>query len=215
MNIKEALQMGVPVLIIGKSGQGKSTSLRNFGEEEISLINVSKKPLPFQKKFTKTIETDDYNKIHQLLDKSSSNSIVIDDASYLITNMFMNKHSSLGGGNAVFQLYNNIGDEFWRIIEHIKSLPPQKVVYVIMHEERNDFGEVKPKTIGKMLDEKVCIEGMFTIVLRCIADKGRHFFRTQTDGMDVAKSPMGMFQDFEIDNDLKLVDGVIRQYWGI
>lgn len=207
--------MGIPVLIIGKSGQGKSTALRNFGEEEISLINVSKKPLPFQKKFKKTIETDDYNKIHQLLDKSSSNSIVIDDASYLITNMFMNKHSSAGAGNAVFVLYNNLGDEFWRLIEHIKSLPPQKIVYVIMHEDRSDFGEIKPKTIGKLLDDKVCIEGMFTVVLRCMADKGRHFFRTQTDGMDVAKSPFGMFEQFEIDNDLKLVDGVIRNYWGL
>ena len=127
----------------------------------------------------------------------------------------MNKHASAGGGNAVFQLYNNLGDEFWRLIEHIKELPQQKVVYVIMHEERSEFGEVKPKTIGKLLDDKVCIEGMFTIVLRCIADKGRHFFRTQTDGMDVAKTPMGMFQDFEIDNDLKLVDNVIREYWGI
>lgn len=207
--------MGIPVLIIGKSGQGKSTSLRNFGEDEISLINVSKKPLPFKKQFRKIINTDDYNKIHQLLDKSSSDSIVIDDASYLITNMFMNKHSTAGAGNAVFQLYNNLGDEFWRLIEHIKELPPQKVVYVIMHEERSEFGEVKPKTIGKLLDEKVCIEGMFTIVLRCIADKGRHFFRTQTDGMDVAKTPMGMFQDFEIDNNLKLVDNVIREYWGL
>ncbi len=207
--------MGVAVLIIGKSGQGKSTSLRNFGEEEISLINVSKKPLPFQKKFKKTIETDDYNKIHQLLDKSSSDSIVIDDASYLITNMFMNKHSTAGAGNAVFALYNNLGDEFWRLIEHIKALPPQKVVYVIMHEDRSDFGEIKPKTIGKLLDDKVCIEGMFTVVLRCMADKGRHFFRTQTDGMDVAKSPFGMFEHFEIDNDLKLVDNVIRNYWGL
>ena len=207
--------MGVAVLLIGKSGQGKSTSLRNFGEEEISLINVSKKPLPFQKKFKKTIETDDYNKIHQLLDKSSSDSIVIDDASYLITNMFMNKHSTAGAGNAVFALYNNLGDEFWRLIEHIKALPPQKVVYVIMHEDRSDFGEIKPKTIGKLLDDKVCIEGMFTVVLRCMADKGRHFFRTQTDGMDVAKSPFGMFEHFEIDNDLKLVDNVIRNYWGL
>ena len=207
--------MGIPVLVIGKSGQGKSTSLRNFGEDEISLINVSKKPLPFKKQFKKVINTDDYNKIHHLLDKSSSDSIVIDDASYLITNMFMHKHSSAGAGNAVFQLYNNLGDEFWRLIEHIKELPPQKVVYVIMHEERSEFGEVKPKTIGKLLDDKVCIEGMFTIVLRCIADKGRHFFRTQTDGMDVAKTPMGMFQDFEIDNDLKLVDNVIREYWGL
>lgn len=207
--------MGIPVLIIGKSGQGKSTSLRNFGEDEISLINVSKKPLPFKKKFNKTIETDDYEKIHKLLDKSSSNSIVIDDASYLITNMFMNKHSSAGAGNAVFQLYNKLGDEFWRLIEHIKDMSSEKIVYIIMHEERSEFGEVKPKTIGKLLDEKVCIEGMFTVVLRCISDRGRHFFRTQTDGMDVAKTPIGMFDDFEIDNDLKLVDKAIRAYWDI
>lgn len=207
--------MGIPVLIIGKSGQGKSTSLRNFGEDDIALINVSKKPLPFRKKFTSTRETDDYNKIHALLDKVTKDSIVIDDASYLITNQFMNKHSTAGAGNAVFALYNNIGDEFWRLIEHIKELPPQKIVYVIMHEERGDFGEIKPKTIGKLLDEKVCIEGMFTIVLRCLADKGRHFFRTQTDGMDVAKTPLDMFKDFEIDNDLKLVDQTIRAYWGL
>lgn len=84
-----------------------------------------------------------------------------------------------------------------------------------MHEERSEFGEIKPKTIGKLLDDKVCIEGMFTVVLRSMADKGRHFFRTQTDGMDVAKSPFGMFDQFEIDNDLKMVDQTIRVYWGI
>ena len=207
--------MGVPVLIIGKSGQGKSTSLINFEENEIALINVSKKPLPFRKKFKSTRDTDNYEEIKGLLSQTVKNSIVIDDASYLITNMFMNKHSSAGAGNAVFAMYNNLGDEFWRLIEHIKTLEPNKVVYVIMHEERSEFGEIKPKTIGKLLDEKVCIEGMFTIVLRCMADKGRHFFRTQTDGMDVAKSPYGMFEQYEIANDLKLVDQTIRAYWGI
>lgn len=207
--------MGIPVLIIGKSGQGKSTSLRNFEENEIALINVSKKPLPFRKKFNSTRDTDNYEEIKTLLTKTVKGSIVIDDASYLITNMFMNKHSSAGKGNAVFTLYNEIGDEFWRLIEHIKNLPPNKIVYVIMHEERSEFGEIKPKTIGKILDEKVCIEGMFTIVLRCLADKGRHFFRTNTDGMDVAKTPFGMFEHFEIDNDLKMVDQTIRAYWGI
>lgn len=207
--------MGIPVLIIGKSGQGKSTSLRNFEENEIALINVSKKPLPFRKKFKSTRDTDNYEEIKSLLAQTAKNSIVIDDASYLITNMFMNKHSSAGAGNAVFAMYNNLGDEFWRLIEHIKTLPPNKVVYVIMHEDRSEFGEIKPKTIGKLLDEKVCIEGMFTIVLRCMADKGRHFFRTQTDGMDVAKSPYGMFEQYEIDNDLKMVDQTIRAYWGI
>ena len=125
----------------------------------------------------------------------------------------MNKHSTAGVGNAVFALYNSIGDSFWQLIEHIKTLEEDKIVYIIMHEDRNEFGDIKPKTIGKLLDEKVCIEGMFTVVLRCVSENGRHYFRTQTDGSDVSKSPMEMFTKVEIDNDLKLVDKAVREYW--
>lgn len=205
--------MGIPVLVIGKSGSGKSTSLKNFEHDEIALINVSKKPLPFRGKFDSTAKTDDYNKIHELINKTIKKSIVIDDAGYLITNHFMKGHSSAGKGNGVFNLYNELGDKFWGLIEHIKELPEDKIVYIIMHEDSNDYGEVKPKTIGKLLDEKVCIEGMCTIVLRCMTKDGRHYFRTKTDGLDVSKSPVGMFEDEEIDNDLKFVDKTIREYW--
>ncbi len=205
--------MGVPVLLIGKSGSGKSTSLRNFEQNEVGLINVTKKPLPFKKKFDSTVMTDDYNVIIKCIDKTEKKSIVIDDSGYLITNHFMRKHSSAGGGNGVFSLYNDLGDKFWSLIEHVKALPEDKIVYFIMHEEKNDFGDVKPKTIGKLLDEKVCLEGMFTIVLRCVTDNGKHIFRTKTDGSDVAKSPIDMFEQDEIDNDLKLVDKTIREYW--
>lgn len=105
--------MGIPVLIIGKSGSGKSTSLRNFGEKELALINVLKKPLPFRRKFESTICTDDYQTILKAIFKTEKKAIVIDDAGYLITNHFMNKHTSVGGGNGVFNLYNEIGDHFW------------------------------------------------------------------------------------------------------
>lgn len=205
--------MGVPVLVIGKSGSGKSTSLREFGENELALINVSEKPLPFKKKFPSTVKTDDYDKITQALIQTVKKSIVIDDAGYLITNHFMNKHSSCGAGNGVFSLYNDIGDKFWRLIECVKHLPNDKIVYFLMHEEKNDFGDIKPKTIGKILDEKVCLEGMFTVVLRCVSENTKHFFRTQTDGSDVTKSPPEMFESIEIDNDLKFVDTKIREYW--
>lgn len=205
--------MGIPVLIIGKSGSGKSTSLRNFGKDELYLINVSKKPLPFKGSFDSVLMTDDYAKINIALNKSQKNSIAIDDAGYLITNHFMNGHSSAGAGNGVYSLYNSIGDKFWNLIESIKDLPPEKIVYVIMHEDKNDFGDIKPKTIGKLLDEKVCLEGMFTIVLRCVIDNSGHVFRTQSDGSDVCKSPIGMFETKEIDNDLKLVDQKIREYY--
>lgn len=205
--------MAIIVLILGKSGSGKSTSLRNFKKDELGLINVSKKPLPFKGKFDSTLNTDDYQTIVNALSKTTKNSIVIDDAGYLIVNMFMRGHSSAGGGNAVFGFYNKVGDSFWNLVEFAKSLPDNKIVYFTMHEDKNEFGDIKPKTIGKILDEKACIEGMFTVVLRAMKNEKNHVFRTQSDGMDVAKSPLGMFEEFEIDNDLKVVDEKIREYY--
>lgn len=205
--------MGIPVLIIGKSGSGKSASLRNFKDFEIALINVLGKPLPF-KNALKSYVTDDYNKIINALAKSTINSIVIDDAGYLITNMFMRGHSSTGAGNAVYSFYNTVGDSFWNLIEYvIHQLPAEKIVYFIMHEDKNDSGDIKPKTIGKILDEKVCLEGMFTIVLRAAKENDKHVFFTKSKGFDVSKTPIGMFENDEIDNDLKLVDETIRGYY--
>ena len=206
--------MGIPIIIYGKSGSGKSTSLRNFNEKELALVNVIKKPLPFKGKFESTINTDDYGTIVKCIAKTEKKSIVIDDAGYLITNQFMNNHSKVGGGNAVFGLYNSIGDNFWNLVMFIiTKLPTDKIVYIIMHEEKNEFGDIIPKTIGKLIDEKVCSEGMCTIVLRCMCNDNRHYFTTQSNGLDVAKTPLGMFENIEIDNDLKLVDTTIREYY--
>lgn len=206
--------MGIPVMIIGKSGSGKTTSLRNFDENELYLIKVLGKPLPFRKQFESTFQTDDYQAVAKALTKTQKKSIVIDDAGYLITNHFMKNHASAGKGNGVFTLYNEIGDRFWQLVEYvINNLPEDKIVYFMMHEEKNDIGDVKPKTIGKLLDEKVCLEGMFTIVFRCMTDNDKHVFRTKTTGADVTKAPIGMFEDEEMDNDLKVVDTAIRQYY--
>lgn len=206
--------MGIPILIIGKSGSGKSTSLRNFGEKELALINVEKKPLPFKGTFESKLETDDYQTIMKAIFKTEKKAIVIDDAGYLITNHFMSKHSSTGGGNGVFNLYNEIGDHFWTLIKFVKDkLDKNKLVYFLMHEEQDENGNIKPKTIGKLLDDKVCIEGMFTIALRCMSDNNNHFFKTQSSNGDICKTPMGMFEELEIDNDLKKVDEVIRNYY--
>ena len=206
--------MGVPVLIMGKSGSGKSTSLRNFKPDEISVINVLNKPLPFRNKL-KTVHTDNYRNIAKYLRETPFPSVAIDDAGYLMTNQFMQNHSSLGAGNAIFQFYNTLADNFWKLIDFIvkdQSLE-NKIVYIMMHEDKNDFGETKPKTIGKMLDEKICIEGMFTIALRSMISDGRYVFKTNSDGSDVCKTPIGMFDTEEIDNDLKMVDEKIREYY--
>ena len=214
--------MGIPVLIIGKSGSGKSTSLRNC--QNFGVVNVLGKPLPFKNQ-PKTWVTDDYGKIITMLLKNRAdkkvNSIVIDDAGYLITNQFMRGHSSQGAGNAIFSFYNSIADKFWALIDSVKELPADKIVYFFMHTDTDEGGNVKPKTIGKLLDEKVCVEGMFTIVLHSRYEDGKYIFATRTDGTDVAKSPMGMFCDEngadvdEIDNDLKLVDDTIREYYNL
>ena len=178
------------------------------------MVNVLNKPLPFKGKIPSVV-TDDYQQVMKSLAGSKAKSIVVDDAGYLITNYFMKNHSSKGAGNAIFSMYNTLADNFWNLIEFIKKLPDEKIVYIIMHEDTNDFGDIKPKTIGKMLDEKICLEGMFTIVLRCIQENGKHLFVTQADGGAVSKSPMGMFEELQIDNDLLYVDNKIREYYGL
>ncbi|MBO7669708.1 MAG: AAA family ATPase [Oscillospiraceae bacterium] len=206
--------MAIPVLIIGKSGSGKSASLRNLDPEKTAVINVLGKPMPFRDRLSKYV-TDDYGKVIGAIKKTTRPVIVIDDAGYLLTNQFMRGHANAGAGNGVFILYNQIGDNFWQLINFVMTMPGDQRVYVLMHEDKNDLGEVKPKTIGRMVDEKVCLEGMFTIVLRCMMSDGKHVFRTQTDGTDVAKTPMGMFEAMEIDNDLAAVDAAICDYYGI
>jgi len=207
--------MGIPVLIIGKSGSGKSTSLRNFSADELGVISVVKKPLPFKNSF-KVLYSDDYTKIKQVLLQTKVSTIIIDDASYLLVNQFMRGHSNVAKGSSIFDLYNSIGDKFWDLIFFISNgLPDNKVVYIVMHEDKNDYGDVKPKTVGKMLDEKVCVEGLFTIVLRAMFEDKKYVFKTHTDGFDVTKTPIDMFDTDLIENDLKMVDDVIRKFYNL
>lgn len=208
--------MATPLLIIGKSGAGKSTSMRNCaGNADWNLIRVLNKPLPFRGKINGW-STDNYDLVKKMLTQSKAHNIVIDDAGYLITNTFMHGHSILGAGNAQFQFYNKLADQFWNLVQFIiNDLPTEKIVYVMMHEDQDDFGNIKPKTIGKLLDQKVCIEGMFTIVLRAVSDSQGHAFITQAEDMAVSKSPMGMFESERIDNDLLMVEKAIRDYYEI
>lgn len=207
--------MGIPVLIYGRSGSGKSRSLKGFGEEEIFLVNVVGKPLPFPGRFKYSYKTDKYSNILEGLTTMPTKAAVIDDAGYLLTNTFMRGHSAPKSGSSSFDLYNDIADSFWKLLRYIQiKLPEDVVVYIMMHENTSDYGETKLRTIGKLLDEKVCIEGMVTICLRCMVEGDRHYFRTQSSGMDISKSPEGMF-DLEIENDLKAVDTRIREYWGL
>lgn len=206
--------MAEAILVYGKSGAGKSRALKNFGEDEILFVNVISKRLPFQKKFTYELKTTDYNHIKSKLQKMPCKIAVIDDAGYLMTNTFMAGHSNPKGGSSTFDLFNAIGDDFWNLIQFIKlGLPEDVRVYIMMHEISNDIGEVKVRTIGKLLDEKVCIEGMFTVCLHCMTNGQKHYFKTRGGANDIAKSPEDMFE-LEIENDLKMVDDRIVEFYG-
>ena len=209
--------MGLPVVIYGKSGSGKSRSLKNFSKDEIALINVEAKALPFRGKFDLTMNEVSFSSVViSALKKipEEIKTIVIDDAGYLMSHFFMAMHRNMKG-NAQFDMYNQIADDMVELIKTIKAMPEDKIVYLMFHEETNDYGETKLFTIGKLLDQKANLVGMVTICLRCMSSDGKHFFRTVTDGNDVTKAPEEMFDAEEIDNDLKAVDSAIRAYYEI
>lgn len=206
--------MGLPILIYGKSGSGKSRSLKFFGEDEILLINIEGKALPFRNSFKYICKSDKLESIMTQMQKMPCKTAVIDDAGYLMTHHFMNNHRNKKG-NASFEMYDDIADTMYFLVQRIKKdLPDDVIVYIMLHEDTSDMGETKIRTIGKLIDNKVCLEGMVTICLRCMSDQGKHFFRTQTDGFDITKSPEDMFTEPEIDNNLKFVDDTVREFYG-
>lgn len=201
--------MAVLVMIYGQSGTGKSTSLRNFKHEEVAVINVSGKPLPFRGDL-KPYNTDNYTKIVNAICNTDRKSIVIDDATYLMVNEFMRTAKQTG-----YQKYTDMACNFNGLIEVCAGLPDDKIVYFMGHSDQADDGREHFKTIGKMLDNYVTVEGRFTIVLKTVVQDGKYMFSTQNNGQDTVKSPMGMFEHGLIENDLKAVDETIREYWGI
>ena len=203
--------MAVPVIVYGKSGSGKSRSLKNFAEDEIYLVNILGKMMPFKGSFKYITTGDNLQTIMAGLAKMTTNAAVIDDFGYIMTNMFMRGH----GSGDQFKLYNQIGDTVWNFINFVKNLPNDKIVYLVMHDDTGDDGFSKLRTIGKLLDQKVCIEGMVTVVLHCVIKGDKHLFLTNSDGNDLAKSPEGMFQAIEMENDLKAADALIREYWNL
>lgn len=200
--------MGIPVLILGESGSGKSASLRNFDPKEVGIFNVASKPLPFRKKLPK-LDGATYTNILRGLSEPKLKAYVIDDSQYLLAFEFFDRAKETG-----YQKFTDIALNFRNLIQFvIASMPPDVIVYFLHHTDRSDDGHLKAKTIGKMLDEKLTVEGLFSIVLLAQTDGKDHWFLTQSDGYAPVKTPMEMFSDLKIDNDLKMVDTTIREYY--
>ena len=217
---KGKYKMALPVLVIGRSGSGKTFSLKNFNPTEVGVISVEKGRLPFRSEIKvvriattfKEINTASqlnaakYAWIMNIIRQSQAKSIVIDDSQYLLVNELFDRANERG-----YDKFVDMAAHFRQLIHFINELPDEdKIVYFLHHSELDADGREKVKTIGKMLDEKLTVEGCFDIVLYC-AD---HKFFTQSNGQSTAKSPEGMFE-LEIPNDLKMVDLAIREYYGM
>ncbi len=201
--------MGIPVLILGESGSGKSASMRNLDPEAVGVFNVAGKPLPFRRRL-KTVNNATYSDIYKVLAKPKLKAYIIDDSQYLMAFEELDRAKETG-----FTKFTEMALNFSGLVRYIiNNLPPDVIVYFLHHVETTDQGKIKAKTVGKMIDSKLTLEGLFSIVLLCEASADGHRFITQSDGYTTAKSPMEMF-DKEIDNDLSMVDHTIREYWNL
>jgi hypothetical protein len=197
--------MGIAVMIMGESGTGKSTSLRFL--KEAGIINVYGKPLPF-KSALKTVNVDDCQKIIASMKIFKGNILVIDDFQGLLVTQFMGRAKETG-----YQKFTDMALGYYTVIKTVQSMASDTRVYFLSHIEREQNGNEKVKTIGKLLDEKITVEGLFTIVLKTVIRDNKYYFQTHNSGSDTVKSPLGMFKDDLIPNDLALVDKTICEYY--
>ena len=216
--------MGVPVLILGRSGSGKSCSMRKLNPDETVIYNIASKPLPFKNNFTKVMNNNviftkeqntvqeklslDSNKIVSSLRKNVYKLYVIDDSQYLMAFEGFEKAYVLG-----YEKFTQIASNFWRVIRTAMFETSRDTIVYFLHHSEIEDGVIKPKTFGKMVDNQLNFDGLFSIVLMAQQAGDRYVFQTRSKGADPCKAPMGMFDEGEIDNDLAEVDARIRAFY--
>lgn len=208
--------MSIAVMILGESGTGKSTSLRNMDPAQTLLIQTIPKPLPFKSKEWRPLSKDggniivsaDYAQILGIMEKTTRPIIVIDDFQYLLAVEFMARANETG-----YQKFTDLAAHYYAILTKASTLAAHKRVYMLSHVDTDERGQIRAKTIGKLLNEKLTVEGFVTMVLRTQVINGTHVFSTKNSGSDTVKSSMGLFAEDHIDNDLAAVDAAIVAYY--
>ena len=200
----------IGVLLMGTSGTGKSTSLRNLPAEETAIINVTNKPMPFRNKNNlKIVNCSNYEQMIKAIINTKRRIIVIDDSSYMMTFENFDKATQKG-----YDKFTTMAVNYYNLLETPKKCDGEKIIYFVTHEEIDENGVSHPKSIGKMLSQQLVIEGLFSIVLRSMQKENQYVFQTHNDGTSVCKSPIEMFEEDFIPNDLAEVDKIIREYYG-
>lgn len=212
--------MSYATLIIGESGTGKTCSIRNLDPSKTLLIQPTRKPLPFRNTDWKErlnaqsggniFVTSDSNKIIRAMFKSTAEIIIVDDWQYILANQYMARRNEKS-----YDKFSDIGGSGFDIAKAASELAPHKRVYILAHSNTDEFGKIRIKTLGKLLDDKIVIEGMFTTVLRTHVENNEYFFSTHNNGHDTVKSPLDMFSSDLIPNDLAEVDKTICNYYQI
>lgn len=198
------------ILLMGGSGTGKSTSLRNLLAEETAIINVTNKPMPFRNKNgIKIVNCNNYEQMIKAILGTKKRIIVVDDSSYMMTFENFDKATNKG-----YDKFTTMAVNYYDLITTPQKCDGEKIIYFITHEEVNEDMVARPKTIGKMLSQQLVIEGLFTVVLRSMLKNNEYVFQTHNDGTSVCKSPIDMFEEDFIPNDLAEVDKIIREYYG-
>lgn len=196
------------IFVLGHPGTGKSSSLRNFKKDEIGYISVTGKELPF-KTDVKAVTIKKATEIAAAIKKSSKPVIVVDDVNYL----FMYQVFGRSQEKDQFQVFRDIGNDFYKLMETILSKPGDQNVYLFGHIELNDKNLVQLKTAGRTIRDNIAPEGLTNIVFESVNDMGEFVFKVKSDGSGV-KSPIDMFKDEAIPNDLKVVNEAINKYYG-
>lgn len=204
--------MGVLVMVIGKSGSGKSTSLHRFGMDEVGVFSCAGKRLPFRKPLN-VAYTSDYADIEGALVANRKRAYVIDDSTYTMQFEAF-RYAKVKG----YDKFVEMAVSFEHLLETARMTSPDTIVYLMHHPQFADDGSSKPQTVGKMLDNQLNVEGLFPIVIECTVKDGRHVFVTENDGQNIAKSPVDPDTGERMlppvmENDLKAVDDAIRAWW--
>lgn len=200
--------MGVAVIVLGKSGSGKSTSLRNFEPGEVGVLNVLGKPLPFRKRLD-SVDNADYQRIKDVIVSGKRRAWVIDDAGYLMQNENFARARETG-----FQKYTEMALNFQQVLRAATMAPRDTITYLLLHPEVDANGHEQIMTVGRLLNEKYNIAGTVPVLIDCVVQDGRHLFVTKNDGTNLEKAPIGSLPDV-MDNDLRAVDAALRDFWGL